>query len=64
MATPDGRFRGQLKSETSAPIAIDGLWGLRFGNGGNGGELGSLFFAAGIDDEQHGLYGKIQNIDS
>src|SRR5256712_3640156 len=62
--TLDGRFRGQLKSETSAAIVIDGLWGLRFGNGGNGGELGSLFFAAGINDEADGLYGKIQNIDS
>src|SRR5438105_11411572 len=26
----DGSFRGQLKSETNAPIQIDGLWGLRF----------------------------------
>jgi len=60
--TPDGRFRGQLKSETNAPIQVDGLWGLRFGNGGNNGPLDSLFFAAGIMDEQHGLYGKIQNV--
>lgn len=58
----DGRFRGQLKSETSAPIDIEGLWGLRFGNGGNGGDVNSLFFAAGIMDEQHGLYGKIQSV--
>src|SRR5712691_1030227 len=60
--TPDGRFRGQLKSETSAPIQIEGLWGLRFGN--TSGDLNSLFFAAGIDGEQHGLFGKIQNVDS
>ena len=56
---PDGRFRGQLKSETSAPIQIDGLWGLRVGNGGN---VDSLYFAAGIDDESHGLYGKIKAV--
>ena len=62
--TPDGRFRGQLKSETSAPIEIEGLWGLRFGNGGSGGDVNSLFFAAGIDGEAHGLFGKIQNVDS
>jgi len=58
-----GRFRGQLKSETSAAIEIEGLWGLRFGNGGSGGDVNSLFFAAGIGDEQHGLYGMIQNVD-
>ena len=58
----DGRFKGQLKSETSAPIQIDGLWGLRVGNGGNGGTTDALYFAAGIDDEAHGLYGKIQNV--
>jgi uncharacterized protein (TIGR03118 family) len=61
--TTDGRFKGQLKSETSAPIDIDGLWGLRVGNGGNGGNVDSLYFAAGIDDEAHGLYGKIQNVE-
>ena len=60
---PDGTFRGQLKSETSAPIQIDGLWGLRFGNGGNGGDVNSLFFAAGINDEADGLFGKIQNVE-
>jgi uncharacterized protein (TIGR03118 family) len=61
--TTDGRFRGQLKSETSAPIQISGLWGLRFGNGFGSGAADSLFFAAGIDDEAHGLFGKIQNIE-
>jgi uncharacterized protein (TIGR03118 family) len=61
--TPSGTFRGQLKSETSAPIQIDGLWGLRFGNGGNGGDVNSLFFAAGLNDEADGLFGKIQNVE-
>ena len=62
--TTAGRFRGQLKSEGSAPIQIEGLWGLRFGNGGNGGATDTLFFAAGIDGEQHGLFGSIKNVDS
>ena len=61
---PDGTFRGQLKSATSAPIQIDGLWGLRFGNGGNGGDVNSLFFAAGLNDEADGLFGKIDNVES
>jgi uncharacterized protein (TIGR03118 family) len=62
--TTAGTFRGQLKSETNAPIQNDGLWGLRFGNGGNGGDVNTLFFAAGINEEADGLFGKIQNVDS
>jgi uncharacterized protein (TIGR03118 family) len=61
--TQAGVFRGQLKSETNAPIQIDGLWGLRFGNGGAGGDPGTLFFAAGLNDETHGLFGSIANVD-
>jgi uncharacterized protein (TIGR03118 family) len=61
--TPAGVLRGQLKSETNAPIQIDGLWGLRFGNGGAGGDPNTLFFAAGIGGEAHGLFGTIQNVD-
>ena|SRR5712691_8139246 len=58
----DGTFRGQLKSETNAPIQNDGLWGLRFGNGGSGGDVSSLFFAAGLNDESDGLFGKIDAV--
>jgi uncharacterized protein (TIGR03118 family) len=60
--TPAGVLRGQLKSETSAPIQINGLWGLRFGNGGSGGDPNTLFFAAGINDETDGLFGTITNV--
>jgi uncharacterized protein (TIGR03118 family) len=59
-----GAFRGQLKSETSAPIDIPGLWGLRFGNGGQGASPNTLYFAAGINDEQDGLFGSIVNVDN
>jgi uncharacterized protein (TIGR03118 family) len=58
----DGSFRGQLKSETNGPIQNDGLWGLRFGNGGSGGDVNSLFFSAGLNDEQDGLFGKIDAV--
>jgi uncharacterized protein (TIGR03118 family) len=61
---PDGGFRGQLKSETNAPIQIDGLWGLRFGNGAFGASTNTLYFAAGINDEQDGLFGSIVNVDN
>jgi uncharacterized protein (TIGR03118 family) len=59
-----GAFRGQLKSETSALIEIPGLWGLRFGNGGVGASPNTLYFAAGINDEQDGLFGSIVNVDN
>jgi uncharacterized protein (TIGR03118 family) len=59
-----GAFRGQLKSETSAPIDIPGLWGLRFGNGAVGASPNTLYFAAGINDESDGLFGSIVNVDN
>lgn len=57
-----GTFRGQLKSETSAPIDIPGLWGLRFGNGSFSAPTSTLYFAAGINDEADGLFGSIVNV--
>jgi uncharacterized protein (TIGR03118 family) len=61
--TPTGVFRGQLKSETKAPIQNEGLWGLRFGNDGAGSDPGTLYFSAGIDGEAHGLFGTIQAVE-
>jgi uncharacterized protein (TIGR03118 family) len=54
-----GAFLGQLLDNNGQPIANTGLWGLKFGNGGNGGDPNTLYFAAGILDEQHGLFGAI-----
>ncbi len=58
-----GAFLGQLQDTNGAPIAITGLWDLRFGNGGQGGEADLLYFTAGIPDggavEDHGLFGSI-----
>jgi uncharacterized protein (TIGR03118 family) len=51
---------GVLRGTNGAPIVIDGLWGIGFGNGAGAGPTTSLFFAAGPDDEQHGLFGVIQ----
>ena len=42
-----------------AGIAIDELWALRFGNGGNGGDVNTLYFTAGTAEEAHGLFGKL-----
>lgn len=52
-------YEGKLDSNGS-PITIDGLWALQFGNGGVAGPTTSLFFTAGPDDENHGLFGKIE----
>jgi PEP-CTERM motif len=47
---------------TNNAIVNDGLWGLRFGNGGNGGLLDTLYFTAGLNDEQDGLFGSISAV--
>jgi uncharacterized protein (TIGR03118 family) len=54
-----GALRGTLLDPSGSPIEIEGLWGIRVGNGGNGGLPDHLYFAAGIDDETHGLFGSI-----
>jgi len=53
-----GHLRGTLRDGTLHAIAIDGLWGLMFGNGTTAAPT-TLLFSAGIDDEQHGLFGAI-----
>ena len=55
-----GAFLGQLTDDAGAPIAIPYLWSLTFGNGHVGGDANALFFAAGVDDGAHGLFGAIQ----
>jgi uncharacterized protein (TIGR03118 family) len=50
---------GVIKGVDHRPISIDGLWGIGFGNGTGSGPTNSLFFAAGPDDETHGLFGSI-----
>jgi uncharacterized protein (TIGR03118 family) len=51
--------KGHLKDEDGQAIEIDGLWGIGFGNGATAGPKTTLFFAAGPDDEEHGLFGRI-----
>jgi uncharacterized protein (TIGR03118 family) len=54
-----GEFVTQLKDPDGEPIQIDGLWSLKVGNGGNGGDANTLYFTAGIDHEMHGLFGSL-----
>lgn len=55
----NGAARGQL-TDGHNPIAIDGLWGLEFGNGATAGDTNTLFFTAGPSGEDHGLFGMLQ----
>ena len=59
-----GDFLGQLLDASGQPIANLGLWGLKFGNGGNGGDPNLLYFAAGIGNQQEGLFGSIAASDT
>ena len=58
----DGEFRGLLKSIDGGPVAIEGLWALRFGNGGRAGVPGTLYFSAGPEEETHGLFGSLEPV--
>jgi uncharacterized protein (TIGR03118 family) len=55
-----GAEQGQLMNRDGNPIMINGLWGLRFGNGVFG-TRDDLLFTAGIGDESHGLFGEIKS---
>ncbi|MGB8192324.1 MAG: TIGR03118 family protein [Chitinophagaceae bacterium] len=55
----DGRFLGQLR-KSGQPIVIEGLWAITFPPGAPSTiNPNWLFFAAGPDDEQEGLFGYI-----
>ncbi len=55
-------FLGQLSDANGQPIVIDGLWGLMVGNNGGAGSSDKLYFAAGPNDETHGLFGVIKAV--
>jgi len=55
-----GKFLGFLENLSAKAIKIPGLWALYFGAGNtNSGPATSLYFAAGIDNYLHGLFGAI-----
>jgi uncharacterized protein (TIGR03118 family) len=54
-----GAFIGQMMNSKGKAIKIDGLWGLKFGNGGQAGQTNQLFFTAGLHHEADGLFGMI-----
>lgn len=54
-----GRFEGTVEDRNGQPIVIPGLWGLQRGTKQSGGK-DSVWFAAGIEDEEHGLLGTLR----
>jgi uncharacterized protein (TIGR03118 family) len=57
--SPAGIFLGTLANSSGDLLANEGLWALTFGNGGNGGNRNSLYLTAGLNDEQDGLFARI-----
>ena len=67
-------YTDPVKLTGEQTLTIDGLWALTFGNSafgvvaatgtGSAGPYNSLFFTAGIQDEQHGLFGTLTAISS
>jgi uncharacterized protein (TIGR03118 family) len=59
-----GEFKGRLFNAANSRIVIDGLWDLAFGSGAASGPATTLYFTAGSDQEQHGLFGTITSIEN
>jgi uncharacterized protein (TIGR03118 family) len=54
-----GALLGQITDANGAPIVNDGLWALAFRTGGPGVDPNALYFTAGIQDEEHGLFASL-----
>jgi uncharacterized protein (TIGR03118 family) len=57
----NGKFLGlMLQSNNQSALKIDGLWALGFGaSNANSGPNNTLFFTAGPNDENDGLFGTL-----
>jgi uncharacterized protein (TIGR03118 family) len=54
-----GALLGTLRDGQGRKLHIDGLWGLAFGNGILAQKTNALFYTAGPNDEENGVYGVI-----
>ena len=57
-----GALIGNMTDGSGAAIEIEGLKGLTFGNNSNAGDSSTLYFAAGIYSENHGLFGSFKPV--
>ena len=54
-----GEFVSKVRTSEGKAVTIDRLWSLRFGNGGNGGSVDTLYFTAGPNNETDGIFGSL-----
>ncbi len=54
-----GALVGAMTQPSGAAVQVSGLWGIAFGNGLNTQPTTTLFFAAGVNSEADGVYGRI-----
>jgi uncharacterized protein (TIGR03118 family) len=57
------KFIGWVRNHDDSLVTIDGLWSLTFGNDATAGPANTLFFTAGINNEQDGLFGTLTPLD-
>jgi len=53
------KFIGFVRNPDNSIVTIDGLWSLTFANNGTAGSSTILYFSAGINEEQNGLFGTL-----
>lgn len=54
-----GEQTGYLRNSRGEAIALEGLWGLAFGNGESLGRSNYLYFTSGPSDEADGIFGRL-----
>ncbi|MGH7130693.1 MAG: TIGR03118 family protein [Phycisphaerales bacterium] len=57
-------FVDYLRGVDGQPLVVDGVWGMVFGNGVRLGYANHLYFAAGPNGEENGVFGKIVWVNS
>jgi uncharacterized protein (TIGR03118 family) len=57
------KFLGFVENPDNSLMTIDGIWSLTFGNDGSAGLANTLYFSAGINNENDGLFGTITPTD-
>jgi uncharacterized protein (TIGR03118 family) len=56
-------FIGFVRNPDNSLVTIDGLWSLTFGNDATAGLANTLYFTAGINNENDGLFGTLTPVD-
>jgi uncharacterized protein (TIGR03118 family) len=58
-----GKFIDFVRNPDNSLVTIDGVWSLTFGNDQTAGPATTLFFTAGINNENDGLFGTLTPVD-